>query len=49
MTIYKEFTFDLAQFLPQVPHGHKCRLDQVIKSIVGNSSEVVPVDLTNGL
>lgn len=25
MTIYKEFTFDAAHFLPNVPQGHKCR------------------------
>ncbi len=25
MTIYKQFTFDAAHFLPQVPEGHKCR------------------------
>lgn len=25
MTIYKEFTFDAAHFLPNVPEGHKCR------------------------
>jgi 6-pyruvoyltetrahydropterin/6-carboxytetrahydropterin synthase len=23
--IYKEFTFDAAHFLPQVPEGHKCK------------------------
>jgi 6-pyruvoyltetrahydropterin/6-carboxytetrahydropterin synthase len=25
MTIYKQFTFDAAHFLPKVPEGHKCR------------------------
>ncbi len=25
MTIYKQFTFDAAHFLPNVPEGHKCR------------------------
>jgi 6-pyruvoyltetrahydropterin/6-carboxytetrahydropterin synthase len=25
MTIYKEFTFDAAHFLPNVPEGHKCK------------------------
>jgi len=25
MTVYKEFTFDAAHFLPNVPEGHKCR------------------------
>ena len=25
MTIFKEFTFDAAHFLPNVPDGHKCR------------------------
>jgi 6-pyruvoyltetrahydropterin/6-carboxytetrahydropterin synthase len=25
MTIYKQFTFDAAHFLPKVPKGHKCR------------------------
>ena len=25
MTIYKEFTFDSAHFLPNVPEGHKCK------------------------
>lgn len=25
MLIYKEFTFDAAHFLSQVPQGHKCR------------------------
>ena len=25
MTIYKEFAFDAAHFLPNVPEGHKCR------------------------
>src|SRR5476651_123358 len=25
MIIYKQFTFDAAHFLPQVPPGHKCR------------------------
>ena len=25
MTIYKQFTFDAAHFLPNVPDGHKCR------------------------
>ncbi|HSC39496.1 MAG TPA: 6-carboxytetrahydropterin synthase QueD [Chitinophagaceae bacterium] len=25
MTIYKQFSFDAAHFLPQVPLGHKCR------------------------
>ncbi len=25
MIIYKEFTFDAAHFLSQVPEGHKCR------------------------
>jgi len=25
MTIYKQFTFDAAHFLPNVPVGHKCR------------------------
>lgn len=25
MNIYKQFTFDAAHFLPEVPEGHKCR------------------------
>ncbi len=25
MTIFKQFTFDSAHFLPMVPEGHKCR------------------------
>lgn len=25
MTIYKQFTFDAAHFLPNVPEGHRCR------------------------
>jgi len=25
MLLYKEFTFDSAHFLPNVPEGHKCR------------------------
>ena len=25
MIVYKEFTFDSAHFLPNVPEGHKCR------------------------
>lgn len=25
MTIFKEFTFDSAHFLPNVPDGHKCK------------------------
>lgn len=25
MTIYKEFSFDAAHFLPNVPDGHKCK------------------------
>ena len=25
MTIFKQFTFDAAHFLPKVPEGHKCR------------------------
>jgi 6-pyruvoyltetrahydropterin/6-carboxytetrahydropterin synthase len=25
MNIYKQFTFDAAHFLPNVPQGHKCR------------------------
>lgn len=25
MIIYKQFTFDAAHWLPQVPEGHKCR------------------------
>ncbi len=25
MTIYKEFSFDAAHFLPNVPEGHKCK------------------------
>jgi len=25
MTIFREFTFDSAHFLPMVPDGHKCR------------------------
>ncbi|GAB3914686.1 6-carboxytetrahydropterin synthase QueD [Mucilaginibacter boryungensis] len=25
MTIYKQFTFDAAHFLPDVPEGHRCR------------------------
>lgn len=25
MTIYKQFTFDAAHFLPNVPLGHRCR------------------------
>ncbi|MCR8558141.1 6-carboxytetrahydropterin synthase QueD [Mucilaginibacter sp. BJC16-A38] len=25
MDIYKQFTFDAAHFLPNVPEGHKCR------------------------
>ena len=25
MTIFKQFTFDSAHFLPKVPEGHKCR------------------------
>jgi 6-pyruvoyltetrahydropterin/6-carboxytetrahydropterin synthase len=25
MAIYKQFTFDSAHFLPNVPEGHKCR------------------------
>lgn len=24
MLIYKQFTFDAAHFLPNVPEGHKC-------------------------
>ncbi|MBL7710671.1 MAG: 6-carboxytetrahydropterin synthase, partial [Chitinophagaceae bacterium] len=25
MEIYKEFAFDAAHFLPNVPEGHKCK------------------------
>jgi 6-pyruvoyltetrahydropterin/6-carboxytetrahydropterin synthase len=25
MTLYKEFSFDAAHFLPNVPEGHKCK------------------------
>jgi len=25
MNVYKQFTFDAAHFLPNVPEGHKCR------------------------
>ena len=25
MIIFKQFTFDSAHFLPNVPHGHKCK------------------------